>query len=109
MANSKGAQPMASRVVSVQVPLRTRWSFSCSRTARRLLVDDLLRLAVDLLAFLLRVVARLFLLSSSGLGVPRVRLVGHRIVARLLLRGLRPRLLRQSRLLGGELLALLRG
>src|SRR5687768_9746265 len=61
-----------------------------------LLVEDLVRLAVDLLVFFLREVARLFLLSSSGLGVPRVRLVRHRVVARLLLRGLRPRLLRQS-------------
>ncbi len=56
----------------------------------------------------LRQVARLAGLGGTGLRVAGVRLVGHRVVAGLLLGRLRPGLLRESEVLGGKLLPLLR-
>ena len=56
------------------------------RTAELVLLEDLVGLAVDAIELVLREIAVLAVLPREPLGADRVTTVGHRVVARLLLR-----------------------
>src|SRR6185503_9225434 len=76
----------------------------CRRSTSALLVfDDLVRLAVDAIELVFGEVASLALCTRTLLRADRMTLVGHRVVARLLLCCAGPRLLGQPELASREL------